>query len=348
MVSEQPDHVWRRFAVWSTGLTIGLFALVVAALYLIDPYDTGRSPLAREPWLKGQRPGDATASVGRNPKFTGAIIGNSTIALIRPARLIEQTGIPFAQLSMPAAPVRGQLTMLDWFVRHHPGKTDAIVMTIDRGTWCTRDPKLPTEKPFPFWLYSRSTLEYLQGLVRLSSLEQVARSFQTSRSTKVTGEDGFWDYEPMYEPLMRNPVRKKEVLFAKANDQHGNTVEPFPGADALEAQLKSLPAETVLVLAMPPVFSAMQPAPKTPRHASYQACRKRFYDLAARRPGAMLVDWWDDRPEFKNADLFIDQVHIRRALADRFEDAIIATLQRVKTSQSNVTPSLGNRSASAN
>lgn len=336
MVTEHSEHAWRRVAVWGVCSTIAFFVFVVAALYLIDPYDTGRSPLAREPWLKGQRTGDATASVGRNPKFTGAIIGNSTIALIRPARLTEQTGIPFAQLSMPAAPVRGQLTMLDWFARHHQGRTEAVIMTIDRGTWCTRDPNLPTEKPFQFWLYSRSTMEYLQGLVRLSSLEQAARSFTTSRSTKVTSDDGFWDYEPMYEPLMRNPARRRELLFAKADDRSGNVVDPFPGADALEAQLKTLPADTTVILAMPPVFSALQPAPGTPRHASVQACRKRFHDLAARRPGTMLVDWWDDRPEFKDTNLFIDQIHIRRALADRFEEALIVALRRVQTSGSDL------------
>lgn len=312
---------------------IGCFAAVVGALFLIDPYDTGRSPLWRKPWLKGQRTGDATASVGRNPNFTGAIIGNSTIALIRPSRLTKHTGIPFAQLSIPAAPIRGQLTILDWFVRNHPAKTEALVLSIDRGTWCTRDPNLPSDKPFPFWRYSRSTMEYLTGLVSLTSAAQAFQSFATRRSTKVTGDDGFWDYEPMYEPLMRNPAQRQKELFGKLNDQHGNTVAPFPAADALEAELKSVPAHTTIILAMPPVFTARQPAPGTPRDASEQACRKRFYELASRRPGTALVDWWDDRPEFKDTNLFIDQIHIRRALADHFEEAIIMALQRMKTSE---------------
>jgi hypothetical protein len=333
MVTEQSDHVWRRFALWTAGTTVGLFAAVVAALYLIDPYDTGRSPLAREPWLQGQKTGDATPSVGRNEKFTGAIIGNSTIALVRPSRLAEETGIPFAQLSIPAAPIRGQLTILDWFVRHHPRTTDVLVLSIDRGTWCTRDASLPTDKPFPFWRYSRSTSEYLKGLVSLSSVAQAARSFGKVRSTKVTGDDGFWDYEPMYAPLMNNPARRQEFLFAKGDDQQGNTTDPFPAADALETQLQSAPADATVVLVMPPVFSAMQPAPGTPRHASDQACRKRFYDLASRRPGTTLVDWWDDRPEFKDTALFIDQIHIRRALADRLEEAINLAIKRMKTSQ---------------
>jgi hypothetical protein len=134
---------------------------------------------------------------------------------------------------------------------------------------------------------------------------------------------------------MRNPARRKKLLFEKASDQRGNATAPFPAADALETQLKSLPADTIVVLAMPPVFSARQPEAGTHRYTSEQACRKRFYDLASRRPGTALVDWWDDRPEFKDANLFIDQIHIRRALANHFEEDIIMALQGMKTSKMN-------------
>jgi hypothetical protein len=315
--------------------TIGLFAVFVGGLYLIDPYDTGRSPLAREPWLQGQRAGDATPSVGRNPNYTAAVIGNSTIALVRPSRLTELTGIRFAQLSIPAAPVRGQLAVIDWFVRHHPGATDALVLSIDRDNWCTRDTDLPTDKPFPFWRYSSSSLEYIQGLISLSSVGQAMRSFGTVRSTKVTSSDGFWDYEPMYEPLMRDPARRREILSAKGDDQQGNTLQPFPAADALAAQLKTLPAQTSVIFVFPPVFSAKQPKPRTRRYAADQACRKRFLDLASQRPGTTVVDWWDDRPEFKNVNLFIDQIHVRRPLADKLEEAIAAALQRLKVGERN-------------
>lgn len=333
MITENDDPAWRRYALWSVCSSLGLFAFIIAALYVIDPYDTGRTPWARQPWLQGQRAGDATPSVGRNPNYTAAVIGNSTIALVRPARLRELTGIPFAQLSIPAAPVRGQLTVLDWFIRHHQDTARALVLSIDRDTWCTRDPALPTVRPFPFWRYSASDREYLEGLINLTSVQQAIRSFGAVRSNKVTTNDGFWDYEPMYAPIMRDDARRLEILHVRDNDQRGDTASPFPAAEALEAKLNALPRSIPVVLVFPPVFSAKQPVVGTPRYEAEQACRRRFRDIAARRPGTPVVDWWEDRPAFKDTGLFIDQIHIRRALANLLEEEIARALPSAKAGE---------------
>jgi hypothetical protein len=333
MITQDNDLAWRRYALWAVCSSLGLFALIIAGLYVIDPYDTGRTPWVRKPWLQGQRAGDATPSVGRNPDYSAAVIGNSTIALVRPSRLGELTGIPFAQLSIPAAPIRGQLTVIDWFIRHHQETARALVVSIDRDTWCTRDPDLKIARPFPLWRYSASHLEYLEGLISLTSVQQAIRSIGAVRSTKVMGTDGFWDYEPMYAPIMRDEPRRLQILLAKTSDHGGDTVAPFPAADALEAKLNALPRPIPVILVFPPVFSAKQPEIGTPRHNAEQSCKRRFQDLASRRPGTSIVDWWDDRPELKSVDLFIDQIHIRRPLANLLEEEIAAALKPATTSE---------------
>jgi hypothetical protein len=82
MTAEAQHHAWSRFVLWAVCSTIGLFLVLLGGLYLIDPYDTGRSPLSGESNLRGQKEVNATASVGRNQKFEAAVVGNSTIALI--------------------------------------------------------------------------------------------------------------------------------------------------------------------------------------------------------------------------------------------------------------------------
>lgn len=324
------ESEWSRFSLWAGGFAAGLFAFLLVALFLIDPYDTGRSPLAGEPRLQGQKAIDSVASVGRNPRFTGAVIGNSTIALIKPSRLADLTGIPFAQLSVPGVQVREQLTIIDWFIRHRPETAKALVISINQDTWCTRNPSLPSENPFPYWRFSREPLDYLVGLASLTSLEQAVGLLMPGRSTKAASLDGYWDYEPMYAPLLANPARQRDLLYRRPDDQRAPPGTTFPGADALEAKLKSLPENLTVTLVLPPVFVAKHPKPGTPRHAAEQACRQRYLDLASRRPKTAVVDWWGERPETSRPELFIDQIHYRHALARMIEKEIAESINRLR------------------
>ena len=140
---------WTGFAVtFLAAAGVVAFAFLTFA-FLLDPYESGRSPLHLKDGVRPQGPRTALASRGRDPAFAGAIVGNSHIQLISPEELRRQTGIPFVSLIAPATGPRESLVLLDWFLRHRKEQTKALVIGID-VRWCTADPTLAIEKPFPF------------------------------------------------------------------------------------------------------------------------------------------------------------------------------------------------------
>jgi hypothetical protein len=331
MTAETQHPAWKRFALWAVSSAAALFLLFLGGVYLIDPYDTGRSPFSSEPDLRGQKEVNATASVGRNPTYEAAVIGNSTIALIMPSRLTALTGIPFAQLSVPGARIPEQLAIIDWFMKHHVGTAKALVIAIHRDTWCAHDPLQTGTSPFPFWRFRDSTFEYLAGLISMSSAEQAVRRLGLGRGSKAApAVDGYWDYEPIYARLLADHSRRRELLSQRVNEQQGFADPSFPAARALKQKLADLPADLSVVLVFPPVFTARQPRPGTPRHSSEQACRQRFIDFASERPNTAIVDWWNDRLELKSPEAFIDQIHYRHPIARIMEDEIAAALHRIR------------------
>ncbi|WP_262269149.1 hypothetical protein [Microvirga yunnanensis] len=230
------------------------------------------------------------------------------------------------------------MTVLDWFMRHHADSAEALVISLNRDTWCTQDPKRIGQSPFPFWRFSTSHLEYLGGLVSVSSLEQAGRRLGIIRNTKAqSAADGYWDYEPFYAGKMADP-RRLEDLYTRGSDQSGNLNATYPAADLLGQKLQALPADLSVVLVFPPVFTAKQPQPSTPRYAAEQACRKRFSDLALQRPNTAIVDWWLDRPGMTGPELFIDQIHYRHPVARVLEEEIATALQTLRGNAPAVRP----------
>jgi hypothetical protein len=129
----------------------------LAAAFVLDPYDTGRSALVERPGVRPQGPRTAGASRGRDLAFNAAVFGNSRIQLLSPERLNGITGLSFVQLSVPGTGPKEQLTLIQWFMRHHPDAR-ALVIGADKN-WCTADPTMRSEHPFPYWLYSPNFLE---------------------------------------------------------------------------------------------------------------------------------------------------------------------------------------------
>uniref|UniRef100_A0A9E7ZSH0 Uncharacterized protein n=1 Tax=Bosea sp. NBC_00436 TaxID=2969620 RepID=A0A9E7ZSH0_9HYPH len=325
-----------RAAKWTgfTGTLLGAVVLIAAAFltiaFLIDPYDSGRSPLKLKEGVRPQGPRTALASRGRDQSFTGAIFGNSHIQLVSPEKLRAKTGIPFVSLIAPATTPKETFATIDWFLRHHrktPPK--AIVVGID-NYWCTANPALPNEKPFPFWLLSRSQSDYVGGLMRFNLLQELFRRIEylISRKAERARPDGYWDYESSYgvQGYGTNPeiiARLQKPLEAGG----GNVDGPFPAATGLETLMKAAPAETALILVRPPVYVTALSKPGTRDALADAACRKAFADLAARRPRTALVDWRVDRPELHDPDLFFDHSHYRQPIA-RLVEADIAEAVR--------------------
>lgn len=322
---------WRRFAGVLLAATVALLLVLVALACAVDPYDTGRSALIVKPGVRPQGPRTANASRGRDPAFTGAIFGNSHIQLVDPERLRAATGIPFVQLSVPGSGPKEQLVLADWFLRHHQGTAQAIVLGID-STWCTRDPALPNWNPFPFWLYSANPLEYLRGLLRFGTIESVVTRLRylAARNPTRARPDGYWDYEPEYKRLGygTDPALRARLEEHPSDEVAENPMGRFPAAERLRALLEALPPEVRVVLVFPPVYVALLPRPGTVRARAEEACKAAFSALAA-RPHTAVVDRRIDGPEVRDPALFFDQSHYRHPLARMVEDHIEEALRRL-------------------
>jgi hypothetical protein len=296
-------------------------ALLVAALlalaFLVDPYDSGRSPLKLKTGVSPQGPRTAAASRGRDPQFSGAIFGNSHIQLVSPEQLTQMTGIPFVSLIAPATGPRESLVLLDWFLRHRKEPAKALVIGID-VRWCTPDPALATEKPFPFWLFENATSRYLAGLLRFDVIEETLRRLRylSAKAPERARPDGYWDYEAGYEVqgFHSDPVRRAKLL-EPLDMSGGNATGPFPAAAALRQLLDRAAPGVPVVLVRPPNFVSALPAPGSASARADAACRNAYAKLAAERPRTALVDWRIDLPENREPDNYFDHTHYRRKIA---------------------------------
>src|ERR1700750_2166023 len=97
------SHAWRRFALLFLAFFGGALGLIYVGLIVIDPSATDRFPTFMKPGVidSGQR--TSNASHGRDPRFDAAVTGNSRGQMLDPAKLSEQTGLSFVQLTTPAA-----------------------------------------------------------------------------------------------------------------------------------------------------------------------------------------------------------------------------------------------------
>jgi hypothetical protein len=333
-VSSAPSDAaaWAGFARILLATAALVTAAILALAVLLDPYDTGRTPFAFERGVRPQGPRTAAASRARDPAFNAAIFGNSHVQLLSPQGLSAATGTAFVSLIAPATGPRETLVLIDWFLRHHKRPPAALVIGID-SYWCTANPELPNEKPFPFWLYSPSFRDYVFGLMRFDLLEEIPR--RLGRLVSGKGErarpDGYWDYEPNYRLLgYETDPAIRARLAVPADTSGGNTTGFFPAATRLEALLRAAPAETALVLLRPPVYATALPAPGSPAKSADAACTQAFAGLAARRPRSALIDWRVDRPELHDPALFFDHTHYAQRIARLVEADIAAALARLR------------------
>ncbi len=322
-----------RWAGFARGFVVTTLLALLGTLtlaWLIDPYDTGNTPLSLREGVRPQGPRTAAASRGRDPAFQGAIFGNSHVQLLSPERLQATTGIPFVSLMAPASGPKEGLVLMDWFLRHRREPPQAVIVGID-DLWCTADPQMPNAKPFPFWLYSRDRAEYLVGLLRFDVLEEFQRRIVyllTGRGERAR-RDGYWDYEPNYIGMGydRDPGKRAELEVYMPIG--GNADGPYPAVKALEAMMAQVPG-TKLILLRPPVYRSALPRPGSPSERPDAGCRTAYAELAARRPLTILIDWRRDRPELHDPNQFFDRTHYRQPLAREVEAEIAAALKAMR------------------
>jgi hypothetical protein len=326
--SDNPSE-WGRCLATFLGVVVLGACLIFAFMIVVDPYDSGRFGLLGIEGVDDRTAATANASRARDPHFDSAIIGNSTGQRLSPAELSDATGLHFVQLVAPGADPRGQLAILDFFLRHHQ-RVGAVVIVADT-LWCRHDPLPQPENPFPFWLYGESTLAYAG---RLFSWRALDHAFQRTAiglgSRKRYDSDGSFNYEDHFPPG-KHPVVASQQNAAPAFT--GTIDNPFPVAAMLAAVIKKLAADVSVVVLMPPTFYTSIPPAGSRGAAEQQACKAAFKPIVAGRPHSNFIDYRVDNALTRDPLNFVDLIHYRVKIAQKIQEGIAASIRSGEAAQ---------------
>jgi hypothetical protein len=315
---------WRRLLWRYAASTLIVGAVVVTLLLALDPYDTGRFSLLPTHGVAnfGQRL--VFASIARRPDVDTAILGNSTVQLIDPARLSRLIGHSVVSLAVPGSGPVEQLVLAEYFQRHHQSNPDlTFVFGLDQS-WCTSAEPITPSHPFPFWLYSQDWLDYVINMMRYKSFEAAARQLKLLVGLdRAAPADGYHDYDT--GKIWRAP----EFDEAPAPDQlfGGQALaSDFTALPLLQRFIASVGDSARLVLVFPPRHVSAIPAPGSAAAAELDACKDAYRQLAETRSNTWVVDFLIDGPLTQHEDDFWDKIHYRgpvaRAIEDRLADVL--------------------------
>jgi len=310
---------WRRLLWRYAAGTLIVGAAVSVLLLALDPYDTGRFSLLPADGVAdfGQRL--AFASIARRPDVDTAILGNSTIQLLDPARLSRLTGHVVVSLAVPGSGPIEQLVLADYFRRHHPRKTDlTIVFGLDQS-WCTIASPIIPSYPFPFWLYSGDRLDYAVNMLRYKTFEAVARRVKLLVGLDHPARaDGYHDYDTgklWHTPEFADTPASEDLPAALSSGD-------FTAIPLLRRFLAEIGLSARIVLLFPPRHVSAIPASGSRAAAHLDACKDAFRRLAGSRPNTWVVDFLLDGPFTRHTDDYWDTIHYRRPVARAIENRL--------------------------
>jgi hypothetical protein len=315
---------WRTADLSFIGIALCGLAGLFIAIVLIDPYDSGRLPSLLGLGVSDGDPRTANISRGRDQGFNAGIFGNSRAMLLSPARLLQITGFRFVQLTTPTSGAREQATLLRYFARRHDD-VGAVVMMLD-PRWCSRDPNISPQVPFPFELYG-DNLHYFSSLLNTRVVAMAYRRVllalgklpATDRSGYLDFEaDRYWPFHPTYPA--RAAVDLMPAPLAKP---------PFPALDHMEKALSELPQRTAVVLFWPPFYYTELPEAGTAQAREIAGCKYQLTQRAALHRNWRIVDLLLDSPASRDPSNFLDAGHFRQSIAQQIEGSIARMLVEI-------------------
>jgi hypothetical protein len=321
--SSESSSEWGRWLVIFLGAPLLGLLLLLAFVIAVDPYDSGRFGLLGIDGVDDRNTRFAAASRARDPQFDSAIIGNSTAQLLNPAELSRATGLRFVQLYMTGGVPREELAVLDFFLRNHQ-RVGALVIVTD-PSWCAHQKIELAPGSFAYWLYGRSSLEYL---VRLISWQAIEHGFQRLSiglgQRKRSDPDGFFSYEDIWLPgTFHDANRPRDpVPAATAADR-----DVFPEVALLGDAIKKLPASTPVVVVVPPTFHTTVAQPGTVAAAGREACNAALRQTVAGRAHSNFINYRVDNALTRDAANFADFIHYRPIIAEKMVEGIAASIR---------------------
>jgi len=341
---------WFSFCV-TYGVSLAVIVIgLVGLIYVIDPYDTGRSRMFEREGVRPQGPRTAAPSRIRDPQFNAAIIGNSKAQILSPQRLDALSDLKFVQLTMPGTGPTEQLAVLDWYLHNHPGTPEAVVLAMD-PRWCGQEASPAVLNPFPFWMFEKDRLTYTGELLRFNALQEALTriSYLTSRNPKKASADGYWDYTDDYV-LQGFGTKPEHIEHRERNVEETARHEPktlplllplnptgrYPALEKLAAMSKSMAPATALIIYLPPVYYRGLPAENSADGQQIAQCKGAIRQIITKAHAqTAVVDWWTDRPEVRKPEYFFDQLHYRNELSALVEQDIATAYRTLKEKQSD-------------
>jgi hypothetical protein len=311
----------------------GLLAFALAAIVLIDPYDTGYFPSLIGPGVVDDNDYTNIVGRGRDPRFNAAIIGNSHGLLIDPVRLSAATGLSFVQLTPLGSGPREHMEVMAYFLRRH-ADVRALVLVADR-TWCTHDPALTSivvarGYEFPHWLFAENRIRYLANTLNTRSLRMARRRIQFAMGALapidpigIAAYPANWDWE-------REPDAPSQRHGELLNGSSGQIDTSFPAIDRFAPMLAGIADGVPVVIVLPPEYYMLLPAPETRQAAELAACKDRLADLLARRRRTGFFDFLTDSALSRTRSNFADVRHMRENVARLLEERIVSALTSAK------------------
>ena len=303
--------------------TLGVLAsLLWAFLIAVDPYDSGKFGFLAIDGVDDRNTTTATASRARDPHFDSAVIGNSTALLLNPSPLSEATGLRFVQLSVVGGSPAEEMTVLDFFLRHH-AHVGALVFVTD-PSWCVHEREKP--RPFPYWLYDTSLPGYAGRLWSGAAIEhafqRVAIGLGLRKRIDPTGTFNFEDVWPAGQFFEKNyPADPPAVDDAAIRNL-------FPEASKLDEMIRKLPAEVPVVILVPPTFASTVPQPGSGLARERQACNDALRKIVAGRPHSNFINYRIDNALTRDRANFVDFIHYRPLIATKISEGIAASIRQ--------------------
>ena len=330
MTSDSSLRPWTRFLLWFCGATLLLGCVLVGLIVWANPYRNIPFASSDRPLMDvNQR--YLYPAVARDPRFDSAVLGNSTIRLLRPELLNQTLGGQFAQLAMNSGTAWEEWRMARFFLSQR-AQPRTVILGLD-SLWCSQNPddRLITERGFPEWMYDDNPWNDLLNLFNGKVIEIAGRILTEA----VTGEGkihfdqtGYGNFLPprtdydltrarehIYGQAM--PVLKAPVVPPVVLSEAERQALVFPTHALMQEFLTGSPAETQVILMWVPYHAVGLPATGSREEGVLETCKQRVTALAKARPHTMVVDFMIRSDITTRDENYWDSLHYDTAIADR-------------------------------
>jgi hypothetical protein len=328
------DRGWKAYLRTFTLVLTALITSGYAFIVIVDPFDSlSFSPdFDRVPVDENGRyfyPG-----LARKAEFDSAIIGTSSIRLLRPDLLNSQFDSRFVNLGMNAASVFEQEDILTVFLRHHP-TPKTLIFGVDHVYFYEHNFKRYINVDvFPEWMYDENP--YNDLLPFDATVWKCAwRQFfhLTGLKTYKYGRDGYTDFTKPMREYDLNRARMK--IYGSVKPKLKQAIIPptfmtpeavrsirFPSLSILERMLDKVPDETLKIIFITPLHHFSHAAQGSEEAIQWEEFKRRIAILADNRSCTYALDFNIDSPITREDRHYWDITHYTVQVAARLPELI--------------------------